>query len=77
MLSSSLPGETIIFSMYSIGIVIFSPFAGQMSKILGGKRNALQIGVLVLGISVVSFGFLAFVKEKNGIVPLALGNRLL
>jgi MFS family permease len=63
--------------MYSIGIVIFSPFAGQMSAKLGGKRNALQVSVLVLGISIVSFGFLAFVKEKNAILSLALGNRLL
>lgn len=63
--------------MYSIAIVIFSPFAGQVSTKLGGKRNALQISVMVLGLSVISFGFLAFVKEKNAIITLALGNRFL
>jgi hypothetical protein len=31
----------LIFSMYSIGIVVFSPFAGSVSIKLGGKRNAL------------------------------------
>lgn len=48
-----------------------------MSARLGGKRDALQISVLVLGISVVSFGFLAFLKDKIAIIALALGNRLL
>jgi len=48
-----------------------------VSTKLGGKRNALQISVMVLGLSVISFGFLAFVKEKNTIMSLALGNRFM
>lgn len=65
-----------IFSIYSVAVVIGSPLVEKMVPILG-RRNIVQLGMLLMGTSFIIFGQLDQCESKETFLALALLNRFL
>ena len=64
-----------LFSVYSVAVIICSPFIGKVMQ-KTGRRNILTAGMMIMGCSFVVFGLLSFV-DKETYIMLALVNRFL
>ena len=74
----SIPGFWVglIFSMYSIAVVISSPFIGTiLSKC--GFQNLLAIGLTAMGASIIPFGFIKEIESDTLSLILGLALRTL
>lgn len=71
-LGKDIPGfwSGLVFSMYSIAVVLVSPFIGTLVTRCGYK-NLLAVGLVAMGISIIPIGFL--MKIENDVVTLAVG----
>ena len=68
----SIPGFWVglVFSMYSIAVVIVSPFVGTLLNKVG-FANLIAIGLVLMGIAIVPVGFL--MKIEDDVATLVLG----
>ena len=64
MLGLTSQDSGIVFSIYAIASVIFSPIMGKLVPIFGA-RKILLIGILFNGISNVFFGLTEFITNKD------------
>ena len=62
----SIPGAWVglVFSMYSIAVVLVSPFIGTLLNKVG-FANLIFIGLILMGISIVPVGFLKEVENDS------------
>jgi len=54
----------LMFSIYSVAVIIFSPLVG---KILGriGNTNMITTGMVIMGLVFIAFGLVAKIENKN------------
>ena len=69
----SIPGFWVglVFSMYSIAVVLVSPFIGTaLSKV--GFANLIAIGLVLMGISIIPVGFLKEIENDSWTLVLGI-----
>ena len=52
-----------ILSMYAISVIIVSLFVGKILKVLG-RSTTLYIGMIIMALSMIGFGFLTFIRDN-------------
>ena len=69
----SIPGFWVglIFSMYSIAVVVSSPFIGTILNKFG-FANLLAIGLVTMGCSIIPFGFIKQIESDTTSLVLGL-----
>ena len=77
-LGKNIPGfwSGLVFSMYSIVVVLISPFIGTLVTRCGYK-NLLAVGLVAMGISIIPIGFLMRIENDVGTLGLGLMLRAL
>ena len=68
-----MPGAWVglIFSMYSIAMIIVSPFIGLIVDMIG-HYNLLAVGLFSMGTSIVLLGFINDIESDNSAIMFAL-----
>ena len=49
--------------MYAISVIIVSLFVGKILKVLG-RSTTLYIGMIIMALSMIGFGFLTFIRDN-------------
>ena len=66
----------LVFSLYSVGMIIFSPLFGKIVDRFGHK-NLFTVGIGLMGISFICFGFIAEMQSRVNILALVIILRFL
>ena len=64
-----------VFAVYSVAVIIFSPFMGQVIGKLG-RRKTIICGLVLMGIAFIAFGAISYIENKTLFVLAALIARL-
>ena len=62
--------------MYSVAVIICSPFVGNMVNRFG-RRNLVSFGMFLMGFSFILFGLISNINQKETFITLALFTRFL
>ena len=65
-----------VFSLYSLGMIIWPPLVGKIVDRLGHK-NLFTVGIGLMGISFICFGFIPEIESKANILTLVIIVRFL
>ena len=65
-----------IFAIYSVAVVIVSPFVGPLMQKLG-RRAVVLIGMMLMGVAFILFGAISSITNKNVFIAAALSLRFL
>jgi MFS family permease len=65
-----------IFAVYSVAVIIFSPMVGTIVPRIGA-RNLIALGVCTMGISFIFFGIVVELKNNDTVIVLSLSIRFL
>jgi len=66
----------LVFSMYSISVVLVSPIVGKVVS-RTGFANLIAIGLVLMGISIIPVGFLPDIESENASIALGIFLRAL
>jgi MFS transporter, DHA1 family, multidrug resistance protein len=64
-----------IFAVYSVAVVIASPFVGPLIQ-LTGRRCLITAGLMLMGTSFISFGAIGMIESQGWFIFCALLSRL-
>ena len=62
LLDSSLMGY--VFAIYSVAVILFSPLIGMFIARFG-RRNIINFGVILMGLSLISFGAASLITDTK------------
>ena len=60
-----------VFASFSLALIIFSPQVGRMIDHFG-QPNLLGFGLLLMGLSVLSFGYVKQIKDEATVICMSL-----
>ena len=61
----------VIFSTYSVAVIINSPFIGFYIRKFG-RRNLMTIGTFFMGTSIISYGLIGYIENKILFISLSI-----